>query len=985
LASFKLVAALLASSLLLAPALSVAQSAGQSSGAPARGAPSNAQGAGKTSTRPLAGSSALNPVTDPNLIAPDPAVRHGVLPNGMHYAIMSNKVPAKGISFRLQINVGSYDETDQERGIAHFIEHMAFNGTKHIPEGRVDTMFGVKGVAFGRDQNAETGYFATIYMLDVPQLDDTKLDLAFAWLRDIADGENLEQAAIDRERGVVLAEDGRSQGPERAWLERVQKFLSPELRSTIRDPIGTHAVLNIADAKLLRGFYDKWYRPDQATLIIVGDQPVEVMEKRLAETFGSWQGKGPAPVHLRPTGPNLSRGFDVFTASETALPTTVSLCFTRKNDGNGPDDIARTRLRLERRVWRDVVNERLRSLATSDDPPFARAEVSSREAEREANFSCLDVLPLKDDWQKGFEAAMGEVKRVEAHGISSAEAGRALEGVRAEHRASADSSATLADSTLANRILVAEVRGDVVATPRERFRLLDRAAIDMDEKTFTNAFKRDWAGAGPFLMVTTPKTVTLAEAKGAYRAAAGRAAPPAAVAVAAAQWAYDDFGPVGKVVERKDIATPGFVRITFENGVVLNFKRLTASQDKVKVRIRFGAGRREITTQDYYAAQMGSALFNEGGLGKHDAESLRRLFNDHGWGAQLAILDDAFVLGGDTNPTDVGVEMQILTAFLTDPGFRHSADAKLPTAMDLMLRQSRTSPEFAVSQALNAAIASDGVYVVPPRERLLAIDTKSFERIFKPALTTSPLEITIVGDVTEDRAIDAVAHSAGALPRRTAASRARPDTWFLRFPKDPPPLIRTTYESATDKAVVSLVWPLYVAEPKRRREEYALNLLSNVLDDAIRHRVREQMGKSYSPSVAMSSPDAADQGQIAAYIETSAGDADAVAQAAKETVADVAQHGITQEAFDAARKPVLDNGATRLEDLDWWAGGLDGSAANNEILREFVDWESDMNSVTLEDVNRYAKVWLSQQPIIVVATPAPAKIAAPPTTKAAAQ
>jgi zinc protease len=966
--TLKLLAALAASSLLIAPGLADAQSRSA--------APDNRQAESRsTAARAQAAGNVLG---DPDKAAPDPSVKQGVLPNGLRYAVVSSKTPAKAISFRLYVNVGSYDETDQERGVAHFIEHMAFNGTKHIPEGRVDTMFGVKGVAFGRDQNAETGYFGTTYMLDVPQVDGDKLDLAFAWMRDIADGENLEQAAIDRERGVILAEDDRSKGPERDWGERLQKFLSPELRTSTRDPIGTREVLNHANAALLRGFYEKWYRPDNAILVVVGDVPTEELEKRIGETFSSWTGKGAAPVRVARSTPNLSRSFDVLASTETALPTSVSLCYVRKHDQDIPDSQARTKLRLERRLWRDVINERLRAMAASEDPPFARAEVSFRESEHEALYACLDVLPLKDDWRRGFDAGMGEVKRALAHGVTASEAGRALEGVRAEYRAAADSSGTLSDAARAARILDAQIRGDTIATMRERFRLLDRVALNVTEKTVADAFKRDWSGAGPFLIVTTPQEIKAADAKTAFRQAMAKPAPGAPVAAAAAQWAYGDFGPQGKVAERKEVATPGFTRITFENGVVLNFKRLTASQDKVKVRVRFGSGRREIATEDYYAAQMGAALFSEGGLGKHDPETIRRLFNDHGWGANLAILDDAFVLSGDTNPTDVGVEMQILAAFLTDPGFRRSADAKLPTAMELMLRQSRTSPEFAVSQALNRTVAPDGIYVVPPRERLLAIDTKAFERIFKPALTTSPLEVTVVGDVSEDRVVDAVSRTLGALPARHAQDRTRKDTWFLRFPQQTPPVIRTTYESATDKAIVSLVWPLYVAEPKRRREEYALNLLSNALDDAIRHKVREQMGKSYAPSVGMSSPDAADQGQIAAYIETTAADADAVAQAARETAAEVAAHGITQEAFDAARKPVLDNGATRLDDIDWWAGGLDGSAGNYEILREFVDWEADMSSVTLSDVNRYAKVWLAQNPIVVVATPV-----APTTTAAA--
>jgi zinc protease len=966
--SFNLAVALAASSLILASSLAAHAPAL----AQAHNATDNHSSSGHNGAQPVvAAPDQRNVYRDPDIVQPDPNVRRGVLPNGMRYAVMSNATPAKAISFRFSMNTGSYEEGDNERGVAHFLEHMAFNGGRNIPEGHLDTLFGAQGVLFGRDQNAETGFYGTTYMLDIPQVDDTKLDLAFKWLRDIADGLTLAPAKVDSERGVVLAEDDRSKGPARTLNEKAERFLAPELRSTTHDPIGTTQSIRAMDAQTLRSFYERWYRPDQAIVVVVGDEPVEALEKRVIDTFGSWKATGPATPHAAISQPDLTRGLDVLSTSEPSLATNVDVCRAMKYDEGGPDSVARLRLLLERRLWRDVVNERLRGAANVDDPPFGHAEVGMRESDREASYSCLDVLPLKDDWRRALDAGVTEVRRMQAHGATSDEVGRALEGVRAEYRAAADSARAEGSASLAERDLNALVRGDVIATPRERFRILDRAAAGLTEKDVDAAFRRDWMGAGPFVMLTTPQGVDAAQVKAAWRSANAGSPPAIQTAAKAAVWAYTDFGTPGKVVDRQEITNPGFVRVKFANGVILNFKRMTTSQDKIKVHVRMGAGRREIPNEDYYGAALGSQFFLEGGLGKHDAESMRRLFNDHGWGADFTILDDAFVLSGATNPTDLDVEMQILSAFVTDPGFHRSMDAKLPTHIDMMMRQVKTSPEIAMNAALNNAIAPNGVYVIPSREKLLKINAATFQRLFKPALTQAPLEVTIVGDVTEDHAVDAVSRTLGALPPRKAVDRVRPDTFFLRYPTAPVPTIRTTYESINTKAIVSLIWPLYVAEPKRRREEYALNILTNAMDAAIRHRVREQMGKSYAPQVGMNSPDAADQGVINAYIETTGADADAVAQAARETAADIAAHGITPEAFEVARKPVIDSFSTRMDDLDWWAGGMDGSAGNYEILREFIDWQSDMQSVTLDDVNRYAKTWLTQAPIVVIVTPSP--------------
>ena len=145
-------------------------------------------------------------VATADAVRPDPAVRRGVLPNGLRYAVMRNAQPAQGVSIRMNIKVGSFDESDDEQGIAHFLEHMAFNGTRSIAEDELDRVFAAQGVAFGKDQNASTGHFDTTYYLDLPLADARKLDLGFRWMREIGDGMDLSPEWVNRARGVVLEE-----------------------------------------------------------------------------------------------------------------------------------------------------------------------------------------------------------------------------------------------------------------------------------------------------------------------------------------------------------------------------------------------------------------------------------------------------------------------------------------------------------------------------------------------------------------------------------------------------------------------------------------------------------------------------------------------------------------------------------------------------------------------------------------------------------
>ena len=283
---------------------------------------------------------------DRDAIRPDPAIRRGVLPNGMRYAVMRNTTPEKAVSLRMYLDVGSFDETDAERGVAHFVEHMAFNGTKNFREDELDRAFAPAGVQFGRDHNAATGLFSTMYMLDLPSIEEGKLDLAFKWMRDVADGINFDAAAVARERGVVVAEHDASLSQTRTVALAFGEFLGKGLRTPTRDPIGTRDSIANMQAATLKGFYDKWYRPEHAVVVVVGDLPVDQLEARVKSTFASWQGKGAKPT--RPAGrePSLTRTSEVLLRTEPTLPTFVAACKVTRPDPRGPMTIASIRRRL---------------------------------------------------------------------------------------------------------------------------------------------------------------------------------------------------------------------------------------------------------------------------------------------------------------------------------------------------------------------------------------------------------------------------------------------------------------------------------------------------------------------------------------------------------------------------------------------------------------------------------------------------------------
>ncbi len=913
-------------------------------------------------------------------IAPDPAVRLGVLPNGLRYAVMHNETPKGQVSIRLGVDAGSFEEGDDERGVAHFLEHMAFGQTRSFPGDALTKTFAPMGVGFGRDHNAATSMFSTVYQLDLPAADSGRLDLAFRWLRDVADGVELQPDAVERERRVVLAEREARLSAVEETSRILTRFGAPGLRSSDREPIGTVESIKGIDAQKLGRFYDRWYRPENAVVVVVGDLPVEALEQRVRDAFSSWTGRGAQPTHAPYAKPDETRGEDVLVRIDPNLPAFAGACRVQAANWAPYTDVTRLRRAVARRIWTSVLNERLARLAASADPPFVGANAVVSDEGREAQSACIAVVPINGQWRKGLVAAEAELKRFADQGLSDDEMDAAIVERRAVYRGHVTHAATRPSEGLAQSLVDDVLAKDVVPSPEEAFRAFDAAAETLEPADVKAAFAQDWSGSGPLLVAVSPDAIDAEALKTAWNQAQAQPQPALADAskpAAAKPWSYTDFGQPGRVVRHETVAGADFVRLTFANGVVVNFKPTKFSANSVLVRVRFGHGRRGLPKGSFTTATFAGTMLKLGGLGRHDAQELDTLFREDAWGASLAVDEDAFVLSGDTSQIALASQLQILAAFVSDPGFRPSLDAKLPTIMDAGYRLYRTSPELARDQALAGAVAPD-ILRLPSRDEMMRLREADFERLLKPALTLSPLEITIVGDTDEKTVIRLVAETFGALPQR-AARPVPPDdpSVWVRFPETTPAEIRTTHEGPPEKADAAVVWPLYQASPERRREELTINLVAALLTNDLRNHVRQELGLSYDPDASATMPDHADQGYLLASVATSPETAERAAAEIRKSADRLARGEITAEELEIARKPLLGGLEQDLKSNEWWAVVIDGSARGDRSATEPLGYEAIYASISLDEVRRTAATWLKARPIVIIAMPA----AAPPAGK----
>ncbi|MGH7017872.1 MAG: M16 family metallopeptidase, partial [Caulobacteraceae bacterium] len=365
-------------------------------------------------------------------VKPDPRILFGALPNGMRYAILKNNTPPGSVSIRFYIAAGSLMESDSQQGLAHLLEHMSFDGSTHVPNGEMVKILERHGLAFGADTNAQTSYDSTVFKLDLPKADASSLSDSLMLLREIAGNLTLDQGAIDKEKGVVLSEERTRDTPEyRAFVDRLGFILAGE-RAPEREPIGKVAVVAHAQRSQLEDLYRAYYRPDRATLIVVGDVDPQAVLGEIRARFSDWTGVGPAGKD-----PDLGRiekrgpSFDFAVQPGAAM--TIQVAWEEPPDLSS-DSLAKRRRVLIDTLGLEVLDRRLSDLARSADPPFISAAALRRNVLKSAKVTSLLVLSDPDRWKQSLAAALAEERAAARFGVTAAELSSEITENRAELR-----------------------------------------------------------------------------------------------------------------------------------------------------------------------------------------------------------------------------------------------------------------------------------------------------------------------------------------------------------------------------------------------------------------------------------------------------------------------------------------------------------------------------------------------------------------------
>jgi len=891
-------------------------------------------------------------------VAPDPRIRFGVLDNGLRYAIQKNATPPGQAALRLWFDTGSLMEADDQQGLAHFLEHMAFNGSKNVPEGEMVKILERHGLSFGADTNASTNFDETVYMLDLPKTDDDTVDTAMMLLREAAGELTIDPAAVDRERGVVLSEERTRDTPNYRVFTRAFDFQLQGQRPPTRLPIGKTEVLQTAPAQRIRDYYEAWYRPEHAVIVAVGDFDVDAMEARIKTRFGDWKGQGAAGVRLD-LGPVARRGRLGKGLVGTGAALSVQMAWVQE-----PDLSIETREKDRRYMIQSlglaVVNRRLQALSRAGDPPFISAIALNNDQNHAARITTLAATAQPGRWTEAMAALVQEQSRALQHGVRQDELDREIAGIRAALVASVAGEATQRTTALAGAIVGTLGDKDIATSPTQNLAFFDTIVKDLKAETVSAALKATFAGAGPLIMIPTPTAIEGGEAavEAAYQTAAKTpvAAPEAPATTA---WPYSSFGAVGAVVEQKDVADLDTVFVRFANGVRLTVKPTKFRDDQILVKARIGNGLLDLPS-NVQSPLWSASAFIEGGLKQISAQDMDRVLNGKVWNAGLGVEDDAFVLSGRTRPEDLATEMQVLAAYATDGGWRPEAFSRIKTYYGTIHDQLETTNGGILGRDLGGLLhEGDGRWTFPTRAQIAAGSLDGLKATVSQPLTTGAIEVVMVGDITVDKAVAATAATFGALPPRpgmTPAAEARK----VGSPAPSATPVLRTHKGRADQAVLFMAWRTddLFADLQRSRN---VSILAQVMQLRLTDEVREKQGASYSPSASAShSIIFDDYGYLGVSVEVPPEKLDAVRASIRQIAADLRDKPITADELDRARKPRVDQIEKARETNEYWLGVLSGAQGDPRLLDSTRSVIAGLQRVSVADVQKAARTFLGE-------------------------
>lgn len=796
---------------------------------------------------PAASARATTPAAVDELDRPlalDSRITRGKLENGLTYYVRRHEKPEKRAQIWLAVNAGSVLEDDDQRGLAHFVEHMGFNGTRRFPKQQLVDFLEQSGVRFGPDLNAYTSFDETVYMLQVPTDAPDVVRRAIGVLRDWADGISFDPAEVEKERGVVLEEWRLGRGAGMRVFDKQAPVLFHGSKYAERLTIGKPEIIEHASRGELVRYYRDWYRPDLMAVVAVGDFSAPEIEAQIKAEFASL----PAPAKPRPRpAVKLPDHQKTLVSIETDPEMPVTSVSILSKLPHRPEASARDyRRAVTEQLFDAMLNARLDEIRRQPDAPFLAASSSSSGLVRTADAFRQSARVKEDGVERGLSALLEEVLRVERHGFTQTELDRAKAQL---HRFFQQAVKEL-DKTDGRELAAEIVRNflEAEAMPgREAELALVERFLPTIELAELDALARTLAKGSRVILVTGPSHMIRPSAEamlGIENAVAARTIAP-----------YEDSAPgepllkepprPGKIVERRSIPEIGVSEWTLQNGVRVILKPTDFENDVVRMSAFSPGGSSLAKDADYVSAKFADEVVSQGGLGPYDAVKLRKALAGKvvSVSARIGELEEG--LSGRASPSDLETMFQMIHLSFTAPRRDLDAFSAWRSREVENVRNRRLSPEASFFEDMLVFSTQNHLRRRPTTPEVVQqIDFEKAFALYRDRFAdASDFTFLFVGNLELDKLGPLVETYLGSLP-----GKKRKETWRdveVRWPNGV--RTKTIQKGSEPKARVTLTF--HGPQKWSRDAENDLRMLTEALRFRLRQILREDMGGVYGVQV----------------------------------------------------------------------------------------------------------------------------------------
>jgi zinc protease len=779
----------------------------------------------------------------------DAAVKTGTLPNGLKYYVRKNSRPANRVVLRLAVKTGSLDEADDQQGLAHVLEHMAFNGSAHFKPGELISYFESTGARLGPHVNAQTGFEDTIYMLDLPSDKPEIVENGLTAFADFAGGLTLDPKEIDKERGVVIEEWRGGLGAGSRIRDKQIPVLFYHSRYADRLPIGKPEILKSFPPARLRAFYDTFYRPSSMAVVAVGDMDPQKLEGMVKAAFGGLAARAPAPP---------ARKVDVPLHTETLVSvvtdpeiTQSSVSLIRKRPRGSSDTVGDYRRTLVQRLFEQMLNDRLDEISRRADAKFLAGGMGGSTLSQDVETVSLGVNVQGGRIAEGLSSIALEAKRARALGFSAAELDRAKKWMAAYYERAYTERDKTDSGSFAQEYLNHFLEAEPSPGIEFEYRLVQQLLPGITAAEITALGKTLLADDSRVILATSPQKPDIKVPTGDEL----KAALAAVEATAAIAWT--DTTSTRELVERKPepaaitatrtVDEVGLTIVRFANGVEAWLKPTDFKNDQVVFALQAMGGTSLAPEPDYFEASLSTAYVNLSGVAGLKALDVQKLLAGKLAGATPFASLSTHGFNGSAAPAQLETALQLLYARFTQPGDDPEAFELLKRQLNSFVVNRLDNPETVFGDKLEE-INTSGHYTSKPLtvDRINALDRAKIMDFYRRRFSNAAdFTCFIVGAFKVDEALPLLARYVGGLPSTGTPASSFKDLG-IRFPAATERVKVEKGREPKSETVISFFADPPGNDPMEQERTLAA---ADVLEIALRDILREELGQTYTVSV----------------------------------------------------------------------------------------------------------------------------------------